>query len=215
VLILVSIPVLLIGAPYFYIHYVDAHAPAPLALPASSGGDAGPIGGTWVLGPPSQAQYRVPEILLGLHHIAVGSTEKLSGKMVISGTTVTYVKVSVDMASVTSDQTGRNVAFRDFILDTGTYRYGYFTLTRPIQLGTVPPGGQQVTVQAVGNLELRGVTRPVTFPLHAERLGSQIVVSGSLTITFSQWHIPNPSFGVAQVGSQGTIGVLLYFHRPA
>jgi polyisoprenoid-binding protein YceI len=208
--VVVAIPLILVGAPYLYIHFADGTEAPPLTLPVGPGGTSGPVTGTWTVSKPSQVQYRIAEDLLGQHHIAVGSTTKVSGTVVIAGATITYAEIKVDMGDVTSDQTGRNVAFRDFILDTGSHPHGDFTLTKPIDLGTVPATGHTVTVQAVGTLTLRGVTRPVTFPLVAEREGDQIVINGSLQIQFSLWHIPNPSFAVAQVGKFGTIGVLLY-----
>jgi len=58
--------------------------------------------------------------------------------MVISGTTVDAADFTVDMTSVTSDQAGRNVQFRDYILKTGTYPHAEFRLTEPIQLRSVP-----------------------------------------------------------------------------
>ena len=58
-----------------------------------------------------------------------------------------------------------------------------------------------------------GVTQPVSFPLVAERDGAEIVINGSLQIRYAEWHIPNPSFGVAQLGGNGTIGLLLYLQE--
>jgi polyisoprenoid-binding protein YceI len=207
----VAIPLVLIGGPFIFFHFADGSSAPPLTLPVGPGGSSGPVTGDWTLTKPSQVQYRVDEILLGQTHTAVGSTEKVSGSMIIAGQTVTYVHVKVDMASVTSDQVSRDVQFRDYILKTGTYPNAYFTLTQPIELGAIPATGQTVSKSTVGSLTLRGMSREVEFPLVAEREGNEIVVNGSLRIRFSLWHIPNPSFGVAQVGQYGTIGVLLYF----
>jgi polyisoprenoid-binding protein YceI len=93
-----------------------------------------------------------------------------------------------------------------------TYKHpnASFRLTTPIQLGSVPPVGKTVQVQATGELTLRGVTEPVTFPLSAERVTGGIDVNAEIPIVFSRWHIPNPSFAVAQVGNTGTAEVLLH-----
>ena len=54
-----------------------------------------------------------------------------------------------------------------------------------------------------------GTQKTVSFPLHAERVANRIDINAAIPINFSSWHIPNPSFAVAQVGSTGQIEVLL------
>jgi polyisoprenoid-binding protein YceI len=210
VIVLIAVPLVLIGGPYIYFHFASGSSAPPLTLPVGPGGTTGPVTGTWAVTKPSQAQYRVTETLLDQQHVAVGSTSKVSGTVIIEGATIIYTHIRVDMGSVTSDQAGRDVTFRDHILDTSSHPYGYFDLTHPIDLNSVPGPNQRVNVTAVGNLALRGVSKPVNFPLTAERDGDEIVVNGFLEIRYSDWHIPNPSFGVAQLGSFGTIGLLLY-----
>jgi polyisoprenoid-binding protein YceI len=158
----------------------------------------------------SQAGYRVQEILLGLHHTAVGRTSKVTGGMIISGTTVDAADFTVDMAAVTTDAAGRNVQFHDYILKTGTYPTATFRLTRPIQLGTIPGDSQVVSEPATGDFTLRGVTRPVSFTIKAERVTGGIDLNAEIPIHFARWKIPNPSFAVAKVGNTGTIEVLLH-----
>ncbi|MBO0692780.1 MAG: YceI family protein, partial [Acidimicrobiaceae bacterium] len=108
---------------------------------------------------------------------------------------------------------GRNVAFHDFILKTGTYPHASFRLVHPISLGTDPADRTVVSEPAVGDLTLRGVTRRVAFTVKAERLGARIDVNAQIPIRFGLWHIPNPSFAIAQVGDTGTIEVLLHLER--
>jgi polyisoprenoid-binding protein YceI len=194
---------------------LQGKAPPRLSLPPATGVSAGPVAagpvsGTWTVTTGSEAGYRVQEILFGQSHTAVGRTSKVTGGMVISGTTVDAADFTVDMGSVTSDQSGRNVQFRDNILDTGKYPHATFRLTQPIQLGSVPSAGVVVTEPATGAFTLRGVTRVITFTLKAERIGDAIDLNAEIPITYSLWHIPNPSFAVAQVGKTGTIEVLLH-----
>jgi polyisoprenoid-binding protein YceI len=205
---------LVLGALFLY-HLEGGSAPGKLALPPAAGVGsgpiaAGPVSGTWKVTTGSQAGYRVQEILLGLHHTAVGRTSKVSGGMIISGTTVDAADFTVDMAAVTTDAAGRNVQFHDYILKTGSYPTATFRLTKPIQLGTVPGDSQVVTEPATGNFTLRGVTRPVTFTIKAERVTGGIDLNAEIPIHFARWKIPNPSFAVAKVGNTGTIEVLLH-----
>jgi putative copper resistance protein D len=205
--------VTLIGPAVFF-HFVEGKAPGRLSLPPANGVQtssiaAGPVSGTWAVGPGSQAGYRVDEILFGQHHTAVGRTSDVSGGLVISGTTVTAADFSVDLAAVKSDQPSRDVQFHGYIMETFKYHHATFRLMRPIDLGTIPPAGRAAIYRATGQLSMRGVTRTVTFSLQAERVGSKIDMVADIPIIFSQWRIPNPSFAIAQVGNTGTIEVLL------
>lgn len=212
---LIVVAAVLIGGPYLLFNVILGKAPGKLSLPPAQGVSsgpvaAGPVSGTWIIVPDSVAGYRVKELLFGQSHTAVGRTSKVSGGMVISGTEVTAADFTVDMASVKSDQGSRDVQFRGSIMDTADYPHGTFRLTEPIQLGSVPAIGRTISEKATGDLTLRGHTRQVTFTLGAERLGADAIdVNAEIPIQFGLWHIPNPTFAVAKVGSSGTIEVLL------
>ena len=61
-----------------------------------------------------------------------------------------------------------------------------------------------------GTLTLHGHTRPVTFTLSAERIGSGIRISGAIAVKFADWDIPNPSFGsFVTTANHGTLEFLL------
>lgn len=207
---LTLVALLLIGGPYFYFNVIEGKAPGKLSLPVAKGVAPGPVSGTWTVTTGSIAGYRVEEVLFGQHHTAVGRTSKVTGGLVISGTEVTAADFNVDLKGVKSDQGSRDAQFNGFIMKTYDYPTATFKLTAPIHLGSVPPVGQQVQDTATGDLQMRGVTRPITFPLKAERVSDGIDVNAEIPIVFSRWHIPNPSFAVAQVGSTGTLEVLLH-----
>lgn len=216
--LLAAIALLAVGVvlgPFIYFHAIEGNPPSKLSLPtaASAGGGKilpGPVSGTWTVAPGSQAGYRVHEILFGQSHTAVGRTSRVTGAVIISGPTVTAATFRVEMATVDSNQAGRNAQFHGYIMQTSKYPYGSFRLTRPIQLGSVPVPGVIVTKQATGDLTLHGTTRLITFAVHAERTGGAIDVTGEIPIHFANWHIPNPSFAITKVGNTGTIEVLLH-----
>ena len=205
---------LLVVGPVVFFHLVEGSAPPKFSLPSPSATVLpGPVSGTWKVGPGSLAGYRVQEILFGQSHTAVGRTAQVTGTIRISGNQVTDAGFTVDLATVTSEQRSRDVQFNGYIMETYRYRYATFRLTRPIGLPDVAPDGRTVTVAATGELTLRGVTREVTFPLNAERMGEGIDVEAEIPVTFSRWGIPNPSFVVAKVGSGGTVEVQLRLIR--
>jgi polyisoprenoid-binding protein YceI len=201
--------VLAVGGTYVYIHFIEGPAPAPFSLrsattapSAQSSGAGGPaqttsssLAGTWQVAAGSQAGYRVKEVLLGQNNIAVGRTSHVKGDLTIRGNTVTAATFTVQMATIHSDQSQRDVQFDGRIMDVAAYPAGTFTLTKPISLAPVPAAGVIKTYPATGKLTLHGHTRQVTFGLKAERAGGKIEVTGSIPVTFADYGIGNPSFG--------------------
>ena len=221
-----AVLLVVVGGPFVYIHFVEGKAPAPLSLstapattivpagsPATTDVSSGPvqIDGTWKVTSGSQTGYRIKETLFGQSHTAVGRTTAVSGTITIDGTTVSAGSFSADMTKVTSDQAQRDGQFQNRIMDTSTYPTATFVLTQPIQLGTLPTDGQQITESATGTLMLHGTTRTVTFPLQARRSGATIQVSGSIPIVFADYNISNPSGGPATTSDNGTLEFLLTF----
>ena len=207
--------------PYIYIHFVEGPAPAKLELPkaststtsGSSKGSASTsssLNGNWNVGAGSMAGYRVQEVLVGQNATAVGRTSKIWGSLAIAGSTVTKGTFTVDMASVVSDQSERNAHFDGSIMDVSQYPTASLTLTAPIELGTIPAVGAVAHYNAVGDLDMHGVTKSVSFPVTAERVGSSIDVLADVPITFSEWNIANPSIGgFVTTSNSGTLEVLV------
>ena len=115
------------------------------------------------------------------------------------------------MATVTSDESRRDAQFKGRIMETGTYPTATFTLTKPIDLGSLPARGVRRTFRAKGNLTLHGVTRTVTFELTGQYTGSVVQVAGSIPITFADWNVPNPSFGPVTTEDHGVLEFALNF----
>ena len=155
-------------------------------------------------------------MLVGQNSTAVGRTTKIWGSVTISGTSVTTGTITVDMASVESDQSERNAQFDGRIMDVAQYPTATLRLTAPIALGTIPPVGSKVTYTATGDLTMHGVTRQVTFPLTAERTADGIYVLADLPIVFADWDIANPSIGgFVTTDSSGTLEVLVNLTKGA
>src|ERR1700729_3739300 len=192
--------------PYVYIHFIEGPAPAKLELPKTSatttsssvqGSTTTPssLQGTWNVGAGSMAGYRVQEVLIGQNSTAVGRTSKIWGSMTIAGSTVTKGMFTVNMASVTSDQSERNAHFDGSIMDVSQFPTATLTLSSPISLGTIPADGVVEHDNAVGTLDMHGVTKSVSFTVSAERVGSAIDVLADISVPFSKWNIANPSIG--------------------
>jgi polyisoprenoid-binding protein YceI len=184
--------------------------------PTTDGGGAAPddVTGTWlVASADSTVGYRAKEVLGGLSTEGAGRTDQVTGTMTVEGNAVTAAEFSADMASVTSDSSRRDGQFRDRIMSVDEFPTATFTLTTPIDFGSVPAAGSEVTVDATGELTLRGVTNTVTFPITAKIDNGRIGVLGSIPVLWSDYDIPDPSNGFAQVEDQGLMEFVIVFDR--
>lgn len=231
---LVGLLVMVPAGTYLYFNVLTEDAPEPLSLQSASVATAQPrstptgstapsktpqpgtsdeLTGTWRPTAESQVGYRVKEVAFGQRKEAVGRTNQVTGTMTADGTTVRTVELTVDMASVESDEQRRDNQFRGRIMDTATHPTATFKLTEPLQLTSLPGDTTPVDVKATGELTLRGTTKSVTFDLNAQRRGNQIAVPGALPITFADWAIPNPSIGPISTEDHGVLELLVVFER--
>ena len=220
---------LALGGTWTYINVLHDEAPARLALegsvrdnlPATSATTAAgaaatapaSFDGTWVASTGSQAGYRVKEILFNQSVTAVGRTSNVDGALSINGATVESAAISIDLASVQSDESRRDSQFRGRIMNVAQYPTATFQLTSPIDLGTLPADGATVTVPATGQLTLHGTKKTVTVNVTAKRSAGTFSVSGTIPVVFADYGIPSPSFGPASVEDHGEIEFLVTFTK--
>jgi polyisoprenoid-binding protein YceI len=222
VVALVAAPVV---ASFVYLNLIRDDPPPELTLddvttttgsstsPSSGGTAVEGIEGDWSVGDGSIVGYRVSEELFGQSADAVGRSEGVTGSLTIVGTTVTEASFEVDMTTFESDESRRDGQFEGRIMEVAEFPTATFSLTQPIEVGRAPVEGQDVEVEATGDLTLHGVTREVTVPLTARLRGSTFAVDGSVTVTFTDFGIDDPSGGPASVGTDGELEVLLVLTR--
>ncbi len=236
----VALVLLVVGGTWVYIHLIKDEPPAKLTLEtgdSSSGSDSttaassgatatttpgtatagaassGSIDGSWAASDQSQLGYRVKEVLFGQSTEAVGRTNAITGSLSIAGATVDKGDFTVDMTTVESDSGNRDRQFQGRIMDTSKFPTSTFTLTQPIELGSVPSEGQTVTASATGDLTLHGTSKPVTFDVQAQLKDGKIEVNGTIPIVFADYGIPNPTFGPASTEDHGVLEFLLVFTK--
>jgi polyisoprenoid-binding protein YceI len=214
----IGVLALVIGGPWVYIHLIQDEAPPPLALGSTSAsgdgatGSAPTTGGdSWTVTDDSVVGYRVKEVLFGQSADAVGRTSAIAGTMTLDGATVTDASFTVDMTTVTSDESRRDDQFNGRIMETSVYPTATFTMSEPIDLGTLPDANADVTATATGELTLHGVTQTMTFDIQGRYTGSQVEIAGSIPITFADWGISNPSFGPVTTEDNGILEFSLVF----
>jgi len=206
----------------------DAPASDPAASAAAPGasGVAGTdgIAGTWTVDPSagsfsdfsgSFVGYRVRETLASVGATeAVGRTPDVTGSITIEGTTITAAELTADLTTLKSDDDRRDGQLKRQALETGQFPSASFTLTSPVDLGSVPAEGATVDVTVSGDLTLHGVTKPVQIPLQARLAGGVVTVAGSLPIAFADFSITPPSsMIVLSVEDKGVLELQLQLTR--
>jgi polyisoprenoid-binding protein YceI len=122
---------------------------------------------------------------------AVGRTGDVTGSIDIDGTTLTAATFEVDVSTITTNDNRRDDRVQS-ALETGEFPTATFTLTEPVELGESAADGDAISVVAVGELTIHGVTQTVQFPLEAQLIGGTVVVVGSLDIVFSDYDVEVP-----------------------
>lgn len=206
-----------------------APSPGTSTAPAADVTAAG-LDGTWTVDPSigsfdyaandfsgSWVGYRVQEELVGIGGtVAVGRTPDVSGSLTLQGTTLTSADLVADLTTLRSDQPMRDGQLGSQGVQTDQFPKATFTLTQPIELGTVPAEGQGVTVDAVGDLTIHGVTKEVTIPLSAVRAGDVIGVAGSLAFTWGDFGMQQPSsMRVVSLANDVTMELQVFFRHDA
>ena len=188
---------------------------APTTSAASSAdATAGALDGVWNVDPTDANTtfgYRVKEVLGGVDTTATGRGNEIDGSITVAGTTVTEGSFTVQVASITSDRSQRDGQFTGRIMQTSQFPTATFTITQPVDLGTIPADGQQVTASVTGDLTLHGVTNSVTFDVTAQTDGTTIGVLGEIPIVFADYGIDNPSTGFVTTEDNGLLEFILVF----
>jgi polyisoprenoid-binding protein YceI len=204
------------GALAWYALGDDAPPPPTLAdAPAADAQHAGSPDGTWRLGAkPGYVGYRVQELFAGetLHKDAVGRTTKVTGTIVFANSQLQSVNVTANVQALKSDRAPRDSFLHSNSLETDRYPTGTFQAVNPL-LPAPPASGKAFDVQLPGDLTIHGVTRRVTLPLRARRVGDRIDVVGTAPILFRDYDIQTPSSAIVKTEDHGDLEIDLTFRR--
>jgi polyisoprenoid-binding protein YceI len=172
--------------------------------------DAGDFSGSWV-------GYRAQEELVGVGGAeAVGRTPAVDGTITLAGTQVTAAELTADLTTLRSNEPMRDGQLGRQGVQTDRFPTATFLLTQPIDLGTIPAEGTPITVDAVGDLTIHGVTRNVTIPLAAVQQGHIIGAAGSLTFTWGDFGMTQPtSMRVVSLADDVTLELQVFLRHDA
>ncbi|MGY1786781.1 YceI family protein [Geodermatophilus sp. SYSU D00698] len=163
--------------------------------------------GTWTVAPGSSAGYRVDEVLNGADVTVAGTTDRVTGSVVVQGGDIASAEVTVDVASISTDSGRRDDYFRGNVMDVGTHPTATFAVRGPVDLPEL--GGTPVTVPVTGDLTLRGTTRQVQTDLAVVRTADGVEASGAVPVVFADFGISAPDLGFVRVEDRGQVELLL------
>ncbi|HUQ20708.1 MAG TPA: YceI family protein [Gemmatimonadaceae bacterium] len=177
----------------------DAATVAPTPTSAAAISTAPALAGLHLVVAPAgnEARYRIREQLVrvDLPNDAVGKTTVITGGLGIGpdGKIIpAESKFVVDVSGLKSDRDRRDGFVRSRVLETDQYPSVEFVPTGFIGLPRTLPTSGSHTFDIVGNLTVRGVTKPVTWHVTAEPKNGQVVGSAATQFTFSQFNIAQP-----------------------
>ena len=198
-----------VGGPLVYAALEEDAPPAPTVQAQPS--DAALVSdtdGTWTVAAGSTAGYRVHEVLNGADVTVAGTTDQVTGSVVITGGDLADADLSVDVASIATDSGQRDSYFRGNVMDVDANPTATFSVTQPADLPELT--GTPVTVPVTGELTLKGVTQQVQTEISVVRTGAGVDVSGSVPVTFGDYGIDAPNLGFVRVDDQGAVEFFLH-----
>ncbi|HEX5072982.1 MAG TPA: YceI family protein, partial [Gemmatimonadaceae bacterium] len=177
-------------------------AASSLAAQPKSASTANPSAQSYIVAPDgNEARYRVREQLAGfdLPKDAIGATKEVKGRIVV-GPDGKVVKessrVTIDLASLKSDQSRRDNFLRRSTLETSKYPQAELV---PVALEglllPIAPGSSQ-TFSVRGDLTVHGATHPTTWQVTARGEGNSIVGTATTAFTFKDLGLEQPKVPV-------------------
>jgi polyisoprenoid-binding protein YceI len=193
--------VVAIFGPGWYADRAEDAADEPTLSASAAPADGADSSGTWTVSDGSFAGYRVDEVLQGEDVTVTGRTEDVTGQVTIADGEVTDAEIEVKVATIATDSDRRDGYFRDNAIQAEQFPTATFELTEP---AAIEDGATEV--ELVGDLTVRGETRPVTVDAEVGGDGaSALQVVGSVPVTFVDFGIEAPNLGFVRVEDSGSV----------
>jgi polyisoprenoid-binding protein YceI len=144
------------------------------------------------------ARYRVREQLAGVSFPsdAVGTTTAVTGALTVNPDgSFAASKISVDLRTLTTDQSMRDGYVRDRVLETTKYPTLELVPKRAIGMPKPLPAGMQAQAgfQLVTDMTVHGVTKEVTWNVVATFANDGISGRATTTVDFATFDLTKPS----------------------
>src|SRR5205807_3665272 len=168
----------------------------------------------------SEALYRVGETFFNRNNqfkVAVGTTHEIQGEILVDRAHPSQSRIgpiTVDISQLTSDSRRRDREIRSQWLESARYPTAVFT---PIAIDGLPGAyvdGRAIPVRIAGNLEVHGVTKPVTFAGTVTLSGQSLTGDATATVLMTDFGFDPPSLlGFLQAQNQVELEIQFTAHR--
>jgi polyisoprenoid-binding protein YceI len=136
-------------------------------------------------------------VLRGEPFTVVGETDQVAGQFAVDLGDFDAAQlgvVQINARALATDSSQRDRAVQNQVLLTNEHEYITFTPTALVGLPTELAVGETAAFQAVGDLTIRGVTRPATFEVSLTPASDgRLTGSATTTVRFADWGITIPS----------------------
>jgi polyisoprenoid-binding protein YceI len=158
----------------------------------------------------AEARFIVDEVLRGSPYTVVGTTDQVAGQLALdldSPSTAEVGTILINARDLETDDSNRNRALGNQILQTSQYEYISFTPTALVGLPDSFSVGQPGTFQLTGDLTIKDVTRPTTFEVTVTPTSDGVLEGTAATqIQYADWGLSIPSVPfVASVDNEVTL----------
>lgn len=146
----------------------------------------------------TRARYKVQEQLAGINFPsdAVGTTEAITGTIVVNpdGSIASGSKLTIDLRTLTSDQSMRDGYIQGRTLETEKYPMLEVVPKRAVGLPSPLPagGGAQAGFQLVADMTLHGVTKETTWTVVATFANDAVNGRATTTVDFAGFNMAKP-----------------------
>ena len=147
----------------------------------------------------TKARYRVTEQLAGISFPsdAVGTTETITGAIIVNpdGSFAAGSKITVDLRTLTSDQSMRDGYIQTRTLETAKFPMMELVPKRAVGLPSPLPAGNQAQAgfQLVADMTLHGVTKETTWNVVATLRHDRVAGRATTTVDFAMFGMTKPS----------------------
>jgi polyisoprenoid-binding protein YceI len=168
----------------------------------------------------SRVTYRVNETFLGDNRFntAVGTTNAVQGEILVNRPNPRASRIgpiTVDISTFRSDSARRDNAIRDRWLESARYPTASFVSTEIRGLPQTYRDGQELTVEIVGNLTIREVTRVTTFDATLRLAGATLTATATTEIRMTDFGFDPPSIlGFVRAENEAKLEFRLTARRP-
>jgi polyisoprenoid-binding protein YceI len=195
-------------------------ADAPTSAAAEPSAAAGNARTFTIVPEQTEASYQVQEKFLNrdLPNMALGKTNAVTGELQVSldgKPSGKVTKITVDLRTLTSDQSRRDSRIRTQWLESEKYPFAEFTSTDAQGIPDSYTEGQEVSFKLVGDMKIRDVTKPVTFDVKGKLEGDTITGSATSNILMKDFGFDPPNVAGMLTVTDGVIVTINFTAKAA